>query len=84
MTCVTDIGDPSGHTETVPRYTHLIVSSQDRDRLSAAQDRGTLVAGVRAEVHCQNITEAAQQLLEYQADHGAMYAIITLRLPIEY
>jgi hypothetical protein len=68
----------------VPRYTHLVVSAGDRSRLGAAQDLGIVVAGVRAEAHCQSVSEASRRLLEFESRSDITYAIITLRQPIEY
>jgi hypothetical protein len=68
----------------MPRYTHLVVSAEQPERLKAAQDLGAIVAGVRTEAHCQDILEAGRYLLELESHNTVLCGIIKLRQPIEY
>jgi hypothetical protein len=69
----------------MPRYTHIVVSSEESHSLGLAQELRKCIPGVRIEAHCQSASEAELALL-YSRDSECplAYAVVELETPIEY
>jgi hypothetical protein len=69
----------------MPRYTHLVVSSEEPSDLKLAQRLHEAIPGVRTEAHCQSASEAELTLLYARTpDSRLVYGMIELATPIEY
>jgi hypothetical protein len=69
----------------MPRYTHIVVSSEEPDSLELAQQLRKTIPGVRTEAHCQSASEAELVLLySTDSEYPLVYAVLELEAPIEY
>jgi len=69
----------------MPRYTHLVVSSEESSDLKLAQQLHKAIPGVTTEAHCGSASEAELTLLYGRTpDSGLVYGVIELAKPIEY
>jgi hypothetical protein len=66
----------------MPRYTHIVVSSEEPDSLELAQQLWRTIPGVRTEAHCQSASEA-ELILLYSRDSESplVYAVLELKTP---
>jgi hypothetical protein len=69
----------------MPRYTHLVVSSEQSSLLQVAQQASGPVPGVKTEAHCQSAAEAELEVLYSRKEGSRLHSgVIALAEPIEY